>query len=881
MRFWVWLLVGMMALAAWPAIGYGQDIRLDVQAEPLEHALGELRSQAAADVVYAHRLVEDVTVSCQYDGNEVADALQCLLQAVDLEAERVRQGQYVLVEADDSSAAPEETEPEPEGAISGYVIDAESGEELPGAHVYIPELQAGTTTDQAGHFTLASYPEEAYEVQISYIGFETRDTTLAEGNSPVRVALEPTAIAGGDVEVEGESPSTASSERVPGMLALELDELDRVPSFGEQDLFHALRWTAGVRRSGVINEGLSVRGASPDQNLYLLDGAPVYHPWHAFSLVSVFQTGTLESADLYRSAFPVEYGGRLSSVMDAQLRGGTQEETRATAGISALSGRFMVETPLSESTSLMVSGRRSHLDQVIGREHPVEDAAGRRDTLRTGYYFYDLSAKLTSRISERHKLSVSAYRGRDDLDLRLPFDLSLDFSSWLRPADLFFELRQDWGNQIVSAQHEYMASDRLFLTTTGYYSGYRAQEGSFVQPTGTASLTSDYEVKLDDGGIKLDADYHHSASHQFQAGVQAMARRFRSTLRSDLQRSAADGVQMEEESKVRPVELVGYVQNIWNPTPDWEVQSGVRLSYFSSGGHMHVRPRVNVRYTVHPDYLSLRGAVGTQVQYLHQVRDRHSLAYDLVSTRWIPASGAIDPAKGAQVSIGAQSEPWSGVVLEANAHARTSSQALVPEDPFQTKDGLEGPGIEMGALMGQYTPASERAYGMEISALFERGPWRMRLESAAARTLVQAPALDGDRYRPADLDVPRSFRGIIGWDRNGWTASLAAEVRSGYPESEPTSQYEVGNPVDGETVTYLHRPFVNNGRLPTYARIDATIGYQFRLINVDWQAKVNIYNVTNRDNVVSRRFIPNDDGMKVNRRHGLPILPLFEIEANF
>ena len=121
--------------------------------------------------------------------------------------------------------------------------------------------------------------------------------------------------------------------------------------------------------------------------MYLIDGAPVYHPWHAFSLISTFQTDTFKDIALYRGAFPAEFGGRLSAVLDAELRDGSLSQPSATVGISGLNVSFIMESPISNKSSFMLSGRRSYIDRIIGRKHAVEDDFGRQDTLRTGYYF--------------------------------------------------------------------------------------------------------------------------------------------------------------------------------------------------------------------------------------------------------------------------------------------------------------------------------------------------------------------------------------------------------------------------------------------------------------------------------------------------------------
>ncbi|MCS4193663.1 hypothetical protein GGP50_001885 [Salinibacter ruber] len=863
------------------AVGGGMEARaqapivIRVDEVPLTAALEEVRAQTDLDLVYAERLVEDRTASCSYTGADRGAALACVLDGTAVRAERVRRGQYVLVARPDDERNAEAT---PRASLKGYVLDAETGERLPGAHVYLTQLKAGATTNQDGYFVMSGLPPKDYRVRISYLGYQSIDTTLTAGAGPARISLAGTSIQSEGVVVEAGSTSVDDNERLPGMRSVALNRLDQLPSFGEPDLFRALQWTPGIRKSGVTSGGLSVRGGNPDQNLYLLDGAPVYHPWHAFSLISTFQTQTLRSTELYRGTFPVEHGGRLSAVLDAQMKDGSRRAPKAVAGLSVFSGRFRVESPLTESTSFMVSGRRSYLDKLIGRRHPVTGDSGRRDTLRTGYYFFDTSAKLTHRFGPNHRLSLSYYHGGDDLDLRLPFDLSLDFSSWLRPPDLLFEVAQNWDNRVVSAQHRYLAGDDLFLTTTGYYSGYRAQEASFVQPTTTASLTSDYRVRLSDAGVKVQADYHHSVSHEWTGGLEVSTLQFESTLNSNLQRSSGTSSRRVQDSRVAAAKVVGYLQDTWTPTPQWTVESGVRAGYFSGGDYVHLAPRLSAQHVVHPRWLVVEGSVGLHVQHLQRLRDRYSLAYDLVSSRWIPASDRVRPATGGQLGLGTYTQLRPGWSLELDAYARETRDILVPADVFQEKEGIEGPGIEIGALLGQYVTGTERAFGLEFSTRYEQGPWRARLGLSMGRTFIQAPARSGLRWRPSGLDVPVSVRSTLGWEGAHWQATVAAELRSGYPITVPEARYKLGDPTASTPTSYLYRPQVHNGRLPPYLRVDLTVGYQFQLLSADWTATVDVSNVTNRDNVLDRTYRPTETGVDINRQRGLPILPLVELE---
>lgn len=854
---------------------HAQDpIRIQLEDAPLETALANVRRQADVDLVYADRLITDRTITCTYEGTDLRAVLDCLLKDTGLRAEKVRRRQYVLVAANSDMR----NEQKAGFALSGRLVDAKTGERLSGAHVYLTDLKAGTVTNRDGYFVLSDLPRGSYDVRISHLGYRSIDTTLTSGNGPFRLQLEGAPIESEGIVVEAGATRPQENSRLPGMMSVALDRVDRLPSFGEPDLFRALQWTPGIRKTGVVRGGLSVRGGDPDQNLYLLDGAPVYHPWHAFSLISTFQTGTLQSTSLYRGSFPVEHGGRLSTVLDAQMKDGGRKSPKAVAALSVLSGRFRIESPLTSSTSFMLSSRRSYVDKLLGRQHPVTGANGRRDTLRTGYYFFDTSAKLTHEFGPRHRVSLSYYHGRDDLDLRLPFDLSLDFSSWLRPADLLFEVAQNWDNRVLSVQDRYLMAEDVFITSTAYYSSYRAQEASFLQPTTTASLDSDYRVRLHDAGFKVDVDYHESVSHEVQTGLEISTLQFESSLDSDLQRSSGTVSRRYQQSQLGAVKLAGYVQDTWTPTPRWTVEPGLRVSYFSGGDYVRLSPRFNIQYALDPRWIVVEGNAGFHVQYLHRLRDRFSLAYDLVSSRWIPSNDQVQPATGLQLGFGATSHvrPWW--VVKLNAYARGTRHYLVPSDVFREKDGIEGPGIEVGALLGQYTDGSERAFGLEVSTSVARGSWNARVGLSTGRTFVRGPTRSGLRWRPSDLDVPLSVRSSVGWQGDQWSTTLAAQVRNGFPTTVPTARYELGDPVEDEPTTYLYRPQVNNGRLPTYLRFDLSVGYEFEWLSANWSVTLDVFNATNRGNVLDQTYQPVPDGVKVNRQRGLPVLPLVELE---
>ncbi len=854
---------------------HAQEIRVDIHDAPLRDALITVREQAGIDIVFAEGLVESRVATCRYRGRDVIEALGCVLEATGLKAERVRRKQYVVV-ADAALATGAERQ---RATLSGFIKDAGSGEVLPGAHVYLPDLEIGTVTNPSGYFALPALPVREYDIRISYLGYRSNHLQLVPGGVQQEISLHPTTIEGGSIIVEDEYSSRADLQSMPGLLDESVGRLETLPSFpGEADLFQALEWFPGIRKSGEVNGGLIIRGAAPDQNLYLLDGAPVYHPWHAFSLISTFQTETFKDIKLYRDALPSRYGGRLAAVLDAQMKDGTREDPGVLFALSPLSGRFVIETPATRNSSFMLAGRRSYLDKLIGTEHPVEGADGKRDTLRTGYYFYDASAKYTWRMSERDRLSVSYYHGGDDLDLRLPFELSLDFSSWLRPAELFFEVVHQWQNRLLSARYQRVHSNRVFLTTTSYISMYDARESAFLRPTGTAALSSDYRVDLRDLGLKVDVDYFRSLSHQIQFGFEAAFRGFDSSLEAVVRRSPGSVDEMDEENISTEPELALHAQDVWKVSRRLTLTSGMRLSFFGGGPYADVSPSLSAQYVVDPKYLALRAGVGRNVQYVHRLRDRHAYTYDLVSSRWIPAGDDVRPSSALNISGGFESRLLPGLSLTGDAYFREVDDILLPEDRSQSKDGLVGPGIDVAALLGQYVPAKARAYGIELGATVDFEPWYVQISYAGGKSFTRIPTLDGGMLRPSRFDVPYSARAVVARAAGKWDFTASADMRSGYPLTVPVAQYVIGDPL-GDSDRYLHRPSENNGRLPAYIRADLSAKRRFQLLGARCSAELHLYNAINRRNVIARQHVPGDENdIDVQERRGIPILPLFELQ---
>jgi len=850
-----------------------QDIRVDVNRTPLLEALASFTVETGVDVVFSRTVVQPYRATCRYTGTSAQDALVCLVTGLPFRVQQISSAQFVLIllVVDPFSDRTH--------ILSGFVTDAWSGETLIGAHVQVPALGAGAITNEAGYFALPGVPTGRRRVVTSYVGYLSSDTLLVVDGNPIGVALTPSALEVDGVVIEAAPNVRADLDSTPGLVSLPTAQLRALPgTLGSDDVLESLRWLPGIERAGEASGGLMIRGAGPDQNLYLIDGVPIYHPWHAFSLVSTFQTGTFRDILLYRGAFPAEYGGRLSSVLDAEMRDGGRSDPQVTAGVNTLHARFLIESPISPRASFMLSGRRSYIDKIIGREHPVSDDAGRRDTLRTGYYFYDWSAKLSYRPDAKSSLSISYYTGRDVLDLRLPFDVSLDINSFLRPADLFFEVDQGWGNRLFSVRFQRLLSERLFLTTTLYESRYDARESTDIRPSQSAFVSSDYSVLVDDLGARLDLDWYASLTHQVRAGVQMVQRRFESELDAVITYTGSFSEPLSDREDAVSPELTAYIQDLWQPTPNLRILPGLRVSYFGGGQYIRASPRLNLQFVVHPQRLILRAGASTQVQYLQRIQDRLAYLYNLVSSRWVPASAGVPPSRSGQVTGGLEYRPTGGLTLTADVYLRRSRNVLLPDDEFRTRDGLLGPGIEVSTLLAQYDRGQERAGGVELGLDFRRASWRVVGSYSGSYTRNRPYSEADDVFRPARFDAPRNGSLVVQRAFGPWTAGVSTIWRSGYPVTVPEGRYAVSDRVSGQIVYVLYRPDVNNGRLPAYFRSDVHVGYRFSAWNADWKAELNLFNVFFRRNVIGQSFDPNAEQVTARDRLGLPFLPLFDIE---
>ena len=322
--------------------------------------------------------------------------------------------------------------------INGYIKDAANGEELLGVTIYIPSLKAGTITNDYGFYAL-TVPKGTYDVQFSYIGYKEQLRTLElQADMSLNLEMQTDAQVMQEIVIE-EKPLDENVVAVQmSKNTLNMNQVRKLPAlFGEIDIIKNIQMLPGVISAGEGSSSFFVRGGSADQNLILIDEAPVYDPSHLFGLFSVFNADVIKDSELYKGGIPARFGGRLSSILEVRTKDGNNKAFDVTGGIGTMASRLAVEGPIvKEKSSFIVSARRSYIDLFL-------KAAGENNLV----HFYDVNAKVNWKSNNNNRFFVAFYAGRDVFN----FDDNFGFQ---------------WGNMTGTFRWNHLFNERLFSNTS-------------------------------------------------------------------------------------------------------------------------------------------------------------------------------------------------------------------------------------------------------------------------------------------------------------------------------------------------------------------------------------------------------------------------------
>lgn len=737
--------------------------------------------------------------------------------------------------------------------FSGYVKNNDSGEELLYAVVSVLNKNIGTSTNQYGFYSL-TLPKGNYQVTFSYLGFNT-DTISISLNSNItkNVSLFKHEAEIGEVIISGQNTDANVKSTDVGVLDLDVREAKLIPIlFGEQDILKTMQLMPGVSASSEGSSGFYVRGGDSDQNLILLDEAPVYNASHLLGFFSVFNSDALNDMKMYKGGIPSKFGGRLSSVTDIRMKNGNMKHWAASGGIGLISSKLTVEGPIiKDKSSLIISGRRTYADLVV---KSIKD-----EFKDLTLYFYDLNLKSNIVLSANDRLFISGYLGRDDFGL----------------AGFGF----DWGNKTATARWNHVFSNKLFMNTSLIYSDFNyGFKFSFNE------TVIGFGAGIFDYNFKQDFTLYANTNNSIRFGWQSMYHNFEPMSFEVLEKNPDDTLNFFSDTSLVPqhaLESALYISNEQKIGNHLTILYGVRLSIFNNIGPIDIKtynelnevtnidsaakneiyntyynfePRLNFTFLINQKN-SLKGSYNRTVQYLHLLSNSTASS---PTDMWMPSTHIVKPEIGDQVSIGyfrnfADNKfEFSTEIFYRNLYNQVDFE-----------DGADiffNPDVEAQILQG-----IGRAYGLEFLLRKKIGNLTGWFAYTILKSERQFDDINYGNWFPARQDRRHDLSIVMTYQilpKLNFSASWI--YYTGDAVTFPVGKYYI----DGVLVNlYSTR---NADRMPDYHRLDLGLTWNIKdTKKFSSDLNVSVYNAYNRKNAYSITFNESNSGQTEAERLAL------------
>jgi outer membrane receptor for ferrienterochelin and colicin len=802
---------------------------------------------------------------------------------------------------------------------------------LSGASVFIPELQTGASTDRNGLFIIPNISHDRITLRVSYIGFETIDTliTLPREES-INIVLRPRSSELESLVITEQTERSDFAIQVPlsttRISARQIQTSPRV--FGEIDLIRVIQNLPGVKAESDYSGGLYVRGGRNDQNLILIDGIPVYNPWHFFGLFGSFNSDVIESVEFNKGVFPARYGNRLSSLMRIETNDGHRQASPYSVNIGLLSASLAAGARINDKSSFSLGFRRTYMEPFLNMwdnaqyfEGPDEEQYKQT----TKYHFIDVNARYRYRINENHLLHVSSFYSADRMRLGSLDTYNRQFA--MNPANyqfLYDDRTSDfgWSNiaagiRLRSTYSGFKVSNQIYAT---YFSMSNAEQNSIdynwqqrirhsaglsyrtrtVTEKNFYGLDKSFDQELWDLGYNLHVDRDLSDDIKLETGFEIVRHSFRREgrlfeeidyrrdvqtddlpARSTINASIINRGLDEDFTAINTALSAGLDISMQN----FKLFPGVRFEYFSQGKYIALLPRVNAQYNLGENWLFTAG-YGQFAQYFHSVGIG---TFQLLLDNWIWTEETIKPSTSETFTLGFRFDDARYGSFTVEGYHKVFKE-LLNFDPVETYKAINGTGALIPVYTQVTTTGEGRAYGLEFQHEIKLNRVELSMAYTLSWSTVRFDGINEGEWYPSRTDSRNDIVTSLNYTISPhWLVGLGFSYKTGQPITWSYSAYlreedplEIDDSHTGDPLIWKK---TNNFRLPDYHRLDLFLTYQNRpFFGARADYSLSVINTYNRNNILAinpQTTFRNDDNInavivepKYRQIPQMPLLPM-------
>ncbi len=726
--------------------------------------------------------------------------------------------------------------------IGGVIKSKSNGETVIGASVKA-DSAGGTITNDYGFYSL-TVPEGTYTLEVTSLGMHPQyfDVNLSK-DTTVNLSLDDESQNLNEVTITESTGGRSLSSAQTSVEKLSVKEIANIPVlFGEKDVLKAIQLLPGIKSAGDGNSGMFVRGGAADQNMILLDEAPVYNASHLLGFFSTFNSDAVKDITVYKGGMPAQYGGRLSSVLDIKMNDGNNQDFDVSGGVGLISAKLNVEGPIQkDKSSFLLTGRRTYADMFLKLSDQYKD---------NSLYFYDLNAKVNYILGEKDRLYVSGYFGKDKLGAS--FGEGQGFGL-------------DWGNATATVRWNHIFSNKLFSNTSFVFSNYK-----YKISIKTGAYDFNIFSQIQDFNLKEELQWYLNSKNTIRVGFNSIHHTIRPGEVTSGDESTLATTKLQRRYSL---ENAVYATNNWKALDNLNVSYGLRLSAFTILGkgdfynidgagqvidtmsynsgqvvktYLNLEPRLAASWQFNSTS-SVKASYARNTQNLHLISNSTSSS---PTDKWLASTNLIKPEISDQISVGY----YKNIGANGNYELTVEAYYKTMQNQIDYRDGANvyssNNAIESELLFGK-----GRSYGFEFLMKKKVGRLSGWVSYTLSKTEKQINGINNNDWYNARQDRTHDIAIVASYQLSKkWNLSANWVYYTGDAITFPAGKYQI----DGETVYYYTQR--NAYRMPSYHRLD--LGATCKLKETKkWSHELSfsLYNAYGRENAYTIIFRDNKD----------------------